>query len=195
MQNIYLIRHGEKQLTPPDPELTQKGFQQALKTGIFFKNFKNLSIISSPLTRTKQTAAEIAKQLNLNFTCNKFLRERINFGDDPTQKKEDFLTDWELTTKDRFYIPSVGESSEQTGKRMSHFIRSLPKTNENIVLISHGGAIADFLRTTFGDEKIFSYLFDQENKREFHVKHCSITHLYRDLDKFLIKNVNSIDHL
>lgn len=195
MQNIYLIRHGEKNLTPPDPGLTLKGFQQAVNTGVYFKNLNDFCIISSPLARTIQTATKIAEQLNSNFTAERLLRERINFGDDPNQTKEEFIKDWRLTTKDRRYVPSVGESSEQTGERMYKYISSLPHTPKNIILVTHGGAIADYLRTSFGDAVIFPKLFNHEKQRKFHVPHCAINHLLRDGKKIKIKKINFVDHL
>lgn len=195
MQNIYLIRHGEKNLNSPDPDLTLKGIQQAVNTGLYFKNINDFCIISSPLARTIQTATKIAEQLNANFSTERLLRERINFGDDPNQTKEEFINDWRLTTKDRMYVPSVGESSKQTGERMYRFISSLPYTPQNIILITHGGAIADFLRTSFGDAVIFPKLFNYEEQREFHVPHCAINHLLRDEQKIKIKKINFVDHL
>lgn len=195
MQNIYLIRHGEKELTPPNPGLTEKGFHQAISTGKYLRKLNELLIISSPMHRTIQTATLIAKQLAADFTCSEQLKERINFGYNPTQTKDEFLRDWELTTKNRAYKPNYGESSIQTGNRMKKYILNLPKNPKNIILITHGGAIADFLRTTFGDKIIFPKLFNPEKQQEFHVEHCSITHLLKNKKEINIEKINFVDHL
>lgn len=195
MQNIYLVRHGEKELVPPDPSLTPKGFIEALKTGIFFENFVRVKIISSPLKRALQTAEEISKKIKVNIKTDNLIRERINFGDKAGQKKEEFLIDWEKTTIDRRYVPRAGESSLATGERMRNFLFDLPLKPTNIILVSHGGAISDLLRTLYGDEIIFPLLYDKDKNRPFYVKHCSITHLVRDNKKFKLKMINDTSHL
>lgn len=196
MQNIYLVRHGEKDLTPPDPELTAKGFDQAFKTSLYFKDFSDVQIISSPLRRAVQTADAIAKQLKSKVETNEMIRERINFGDDPNQKKEQFLADWKKTTLDRNYVPMLGQSSMDAGQRMKKFLDTLPLSHENIILVSHGGIISDLLRTLFGDSFVSPLLFNRKKNRQFHIDHCSITYLTRSNNsKFDLKLINFIDHL
>lgn len=77
MKNIYIIRHGETILNtqkdnkhrvmtqPHTSELNENGKSQAIKTGKYFKKFREPIdlIIASPTLRTKKTAELIANEI------------------------------------------------------------------------------------------------------------------------------------
>ena len=77
MKNIYIIRHGETILNtqkdnkhrimtqPHTSELNENGKNQAIKTGKYFKKFREPIdlIIASPTLRTKKTAELIADEI------------------------------------------------------------------------------------------------------------------------------------
>lgn len=75
---IKLIRHGEKKLFSPDPELTALGISQAEKLAqVLIKQEQSAKakrlILSSPQKRTFQTANILAKELGLTVQVDDFL--------------------------------------------------------------------------------------------------------------------------
>ena len=69
MVKLYLIRHAESEWNPIgryqgllDPELSERGREQAKSLGERLKDIELHAIYSSPLKRTMQTALEIARR-------------------------------------------------------------------------------------------------------------------------------------
>lgn len=153
MTTIYLIRHGQKLSHAGDPGLTEIGLQQAKETGLFLQQFPISKIISSPFKRTVETAQQIGQVLSLEHSLHQGLVERMNWNDDSISKQE-FLQEWKKTTNDRNYTPKFGDSSIETGQRMHDLISQKEHQNQHVVFVTHGGAIVDYLRTLFGDEKL-----------------------------------------
>jgi broad specificity phosphatase PhoE len=180
MQTFYLIRHGQKQPTAGEPELTPLGHQQAAATGNFLRQFPIQKIYASPSYRTMQTAEYFSKALRVPVEVDTLLRERANWGDDPEQTFEQFLQMWGKATHDRDYQPPVGDSSLQAGKRieqMVDLIRQDDAPPSHVVLVTHGGVIGDFLRNLFGDEKLQDILkeFAYLHPGDYRVRECSLT--------------------
>jgi broad specificity phosphatase PhoE len=75
------------------------------------------------------------------------LRERANWGDLPGQSLSEFVEMWERSTRDPTYIPPVGDSARQAGMRMDHLLRERAEhaPSEQMVMVTHGGLITDFL--------------------------------------------------
>lgn len=70
MQKIYFIRHGQKNNRIPGSPLSLMGVEEAKKTAQYLKNTlanDKLELLASPLTRTQETAKEIAKALDLKI--------------------------------------------------------------------------------------------------------------------------------
>ncbi len=63
---IFLVRHAEKTADKDDPALTQRGQARALLLADMLKDAKITQIHSSDYTRTRDTAAPLAKQLGLD---------------------------------------------------------------------------------------------------------------------------------
>ena len=57
---VYLVQHGEKQLLPGDPGLTELGRQQAARTGWWPRGLGVSAVWTSPMRRTRETADCIA---------------------------------------------------------------------------------------------------------------------------------------
>jgi len=170
MKTIFLLRHGEKVREKGDVELTELGKQQALKAGDFLINKNIESIISSPSLRCVQTAQAVSETLNLPYTKEPKLKERIDFGDVKNQSYDNYLKLCGISTTNRNFILPNGETSIHTGER----IQSVIDSNIGVLLlVTHGGAIADYIRNTFNVDVIrdkwdgfFKY---------FSVPYCSIT--------------------
>jgi len=153
MTTIYLIRHGQKLPHSGNPGLTEVGFQQAHETGLFLQQFPITEIISSPFKRTVETATKIGEVLKLEHSLHDALVERMNWNDDSITKAQ-FFQEWSKSTADRNYSPKLGDSSAKTGQRMHDLISQKEHQNQHVVFVTHGGAIVDYLRTLFGDEKL-----------------------------------------
>ena len=195
MTHLYFIRHGDRYETPPDPELTELGINQARKTGQFLKQFPITKIIASPLKRALQTAEHIANIVKVPLSIDERLRERINFGDQKGQTREEFWQEWIRSSAERNFIPQTGDSSFKTGKKVETMIRELNEKDAHIVLVSHGGTIADFLRNIVSEEVLTSILFEYPEGKDFNIKNCSVTQISFFKNRFTLHLLNCIDHL
>lgn len=196
-KRIYLVRHGEKVKKMGDPPLSEKGNSQAKATGHHFKGKLVDKIVSSPILRTIETSQHIASALNIALSIDYLLKERVNWGDGPNQSFENFLAMWKRASSERDWIPSVGDSSIASGERLKRVIRNLENGVNNVILVTHGGIITDFLRNEFSNEVLdqsfpnFSKLVDEA------ILECSITTIDYDpiMDKFDLIELASVDHL
>ncbi|MEU3552860.1 bifunctional RNase H/acid phosphatase [Streptomyces fragilis] len=86
---LVLLRHGETPLTPQkrfsgsggtDPSLSEAGLEQARRAARLLAARGTVqAIVSSPLARTRETAAVVADRLGLDVTVDEGLRE-TDFG-------------------------------------------------------------------------------------------------------------------
>ena len=196
-KRFYLVRHGEKVKQIGDPPLSEKGFLQAKLTGKYFKTIPIKKIISSPILRTKQTAQQIAEVLALDFVIHDFLKERVNWGDDPTQSFADFLAMWERASEERDWLPPVGDSSSRAGKRLEELVGLQNCKPEHVVLVTHGGIITDFLRNVFTDTELDAKFAGFDKAKDAGVLECSITTVDFDpkTKKYELVELASVKHL
>lgn len=191
---FYLIRHGDKVKDIGDIGLTDLGRKQAYLTGKFLKNKHIEHIITSPLKRAVETAEIISDILGLECEKNEGLKERMSYGDIKKQSYSEYVRLCSLSVKNRGYVLPNGVSSISAGKRiekfLAHFINGPFK---NIVLISHGGIIGDYLRNVFS-EKILRE-FSASFLRKLQVDSCSITKIEYKNQKFHLKQLDLTTHL
>lgn len=199
MRYFYLIRHGEKQTAPGDPPLSPKGEIQAKLTAKQLSRFPVKAVFTSPMKRTTQTAAEIGNFFNIPVLSTPLLKERVNWGDDPNQSFEEFLAMWKKTSLKRDWLPPVGDSSFQAGKRLELFIDSLNShPAEHIVLVTHGGIISDFLRNLFDGSFLDDHLPGFSSSWDDSIiQECSITILgkKKPTGKFKLLKLADTAHL
>lgn len=194
MLTIHLIRHGQKESKPGDPGLTELGISQAQQAGKYLSQFPITNIIASPYKRTQQTAEQIGEQLELTFTTHDALKERMNW-DHESIPKDEFLSEWTKATQDRNYIPKWGSSSQSTGERIHELVKTFEQDKpQHVVLVSHGGAIVDFLRTVFNDEAISQLKTQYPEGEDYQMLNCSINTVALGKEP-IIKLLNYIDHL
>ncbi|GAA6204595.1 MULTISPECIES: phosphoglycerate mutase family protein [Thalassotalea] len=62
---VYLVRHAEKVLTQKNPPLTPCGVKRAEQLSVMLEQAKIKTIYSTKFVRTEQTAAPLAKKLNI----------------------------------------------------------------------------------------------------------------------------------
>jgi broad specificity phosphatase PhoE len=198
MKRFYIIRHGEKVRTPGDPPLSELGTLQAQRTAKYLRDLPISKIVASPMMRTQQTARYIADILSLTFETNDLLKERMNWGDDLHQSIEDFIVLWNKTSQTRDWQPPVGDSSVNAGQRLAKIMSNmLDDEHEHVVLVTHGGVTADFLRNTFKSEVLNQFIADFESTLDRNIKECSITIVEADPNNPKLKLIELayIDHL
>lgn len=194
MTTFYLVRHGQKERIIGDPPLSELGVKQAEVTGKFFKQFEITHIYSSPLMRTQQTADTIGKILQLPFQTDDRLKERMNWGDRKGETFEEFLDEWEKASRDRNYQPINGNSASKTGKRLRDFLLEIESKhrNEEVLIVTHGGAIGDFLQNTFSN---LTYVISPQGTNYVEILECSITTIKKERDEFILEKVGDTAHL
>jgi broad specificity phosphatase PhoE/ribonuclease HI len=168
---IFFIRHGETILTPErrfsgdgelDPALTDIGLQQADAVAAEIAFRKPDVLISSPLRRTRQTAASVAQATGLSPLFDASWRE-CSFGiwdglsiQEVSAKYPNEYARWLASAT---YAPPGGESYEQVGIRVeeaiAHLVQHYP--GQKIALVTHNGVIKTAAMRAIGgpSESIF----------------------------------------
>ncbi|MCQ6557253.1 histidine phosphatase family protein [Paenibacillus mendelii] len=197
-RTLYLVRHALKEKAIGDVPITSEGIIQAQLTARHFINLHISTIVTSPLRRAIETAEYIASATQTNIIIESRLRERANWGDLQDQSFEEFVEMWERSTRDMEYIPPIGDSAKQAGERLSSLLSELVKIHppmSNIVIVTHGGLITDFLVNTLSENQLNvwhpNFVAAQSNL----IPECSITKLIYDKGIFTINDFASIEHL
>jgi broad specificity phosphatase PhoE len=191
---FYLVQHGKKEPTPGDPSLTVRGRMQARQTADALRDRRIRYLYSSPQRRARETAAYLAVALGLPVQLDARLRERMNWGDDPSQTLDDFLSEWERASSDRDFTPQSGESSRRAGDRLRAFLDEFAARHpgEAVALVTHGGVTVDLLRTLFGDDDLQRRAPDLVRSGP---QGCAITHLSKDQTGYALHDLASVAHL
>lgn len=145
---------GQRQ--PGDPFLSPQGRAEAERAANYLQQRPIVRVYTSPLRRAQETAVPIAAALGLPVVVEPRLRERINFGDVPGQSFAEFQQWWAQCSRERDYVPPVGDSSRHAGARMAALMdmvyTELPQAE--VVAVAHGGIIADFLLNICSPEEL-----------------------------------------
>lgn len=161
MGKIILVRHGETELNTAgiffgvmDPELTEKGIEQAKRAKKILEDLEYHKIYTSDLKRAKETA-EIINYKNIDMILTEDLRE-INFGIFEGYKYEELLEKYPIEVKKsqedwKNYNYETGESVLQLQKRAINFIEKELDLYKNTVLVTHWGVINTILSYYFSD--------------------------------------------
>ncbi|NUT05973.1 MAG: histidine phosphatase family protein [Hamadaea sp.] len=183
MAVVYLVQHAEKRREPGDPELTDRGREQALRTAELLSRSGIQAVYSSPLRRATQTAQPIAAAAGVEVIEDRRLVERMNW--DGRQPLAEFLAEWDRATRVRDFAPASGDSSHRAAARMIAFVQSVVDSPGPVVAVSHGGVTTDMLRTLLGDDAVPRELVEQG------VPPCAIT----TLEGSRVLRVAAVDHL
>ena len=142
---IYLVRHGQtdwnfnkKIQGQTDIPLNENGQMQAKKTSENISKYKIERIISSDLSRAKETAEIINEKIGLNIELDERLRE-VEYGDYEGKCYGKFTEeDWNKFNRD----PEIfnGEPRYDVYKRVKSFFDELDD-DKNILIVTHGGII------------------------------------------------------
>jgi probable phosphoglycerate mutase len=147
---IIFVRHAESLWNPIgkyqgrlDPELSERGHNQAKLIANALKKYNPTALYSSPLKRTYQTAEYISKELNLSIIKNEDIIE-IDHGDwsgllveEVKEKYPEMFRQW-LFEPHLVKFPN-GESLEDVFNRVKKFLKYVLEKhkNETIVVVSH----------------------------------------------------------
>ncbi|WP_018977114.1 histidine phosphatase family protein [Saccharibacillus kuerlensis] len=178
---FWLVRHGLKESKIGDVSLTGEGIFQARSTAYALSKRKIKAVVSSPLRRTQETAAFLAHTGGLEVVEDTRLRERANWGDLSEQTFEEFVAVWDRCTWEPDYTPpSGGDSVRIAAMRLDSALRDWADRCEQgseIVFVTHGGLITDFLVCTFEEEKLNAVCPDFVALQNGLIPECSITEL------------------
>lgn len=190
MVNIYLVRHGETDWNlagrlqgSTDIPLNDQGKQSALKTAQYFKanDIAIRCIVTSPLTRARQTAQIIADVLAIPVIEQQALTERC-FGEAEGLTAEERV----LKFPDQD-IPGL-EDIQVVRQRVWNVLQTLATTNadESIIIVSHGGVI----------NAILSILSNGEIGTGItKLKNACLNHITYSNNEWTIHSHNNILHL
>lgn len=195
---IFLARHGIKEKAIGDVPITLEGRKQAQLTGQHLNELSITAIISSPLRRAVETAQYIASVQNIPVSTDNRLRERANWGDLPEQTFDEFVEMWERCIREPDFIPPAGDSVRQACARLSMLLSELVQQyplGSNIVVITHGGLITDYLVHTFVESELNRFHPNFIEKQSSLVPECSITELNYEKNRFTLACFASVEHL
>ncbi|WP_405831952.1 bifunctional RNase H/acid phosphatase [Streptomyces sp. NBC_01176] len=163
---FVLLRHGETPLTPQkrfsgsggtDPALSDVGREQAERAAAALAARGTIqAIVSSPLTRTRQTAEAVAARLGLDVSIEDGLRE-TDFGAwegltfaEVRERHPDDLNAWLASPEAE--PTGGGESFEATARRVAATRDKLVASyaGRTVLLVTHVTPIKTFVRLAIG---------------------------------------------
>lgn len=176
MTRFYLVRHGQtlwnverKYQGQSDVPLTKTGKLQAKRVADKLKDKDISAIYASDLSRTINTAREIAKHHNLEVLKDKDVRE-LSFGiwegltfDEINQRWSKEFKDWQ---EKPFEInPPEGETLTDLYNRTDRFMMRAAKDHpkEKIVVVTHAGPIRAILAQILNLKKDLFWKFKISN--------------------------------
>lgn len=154
---MILLRHGQSEFNLhfgatrrdpgiADPKLTELGHSQATAAAEALAGEGIARIVSSPYTRALQTAAPVAKRLNLPILITPTVRERYAFSCDIGTPRTALGEAWphlDFSHIDEVWWPPVEEPDHQVEARAALFraeMAALPDWRDTLV-VSHWGFI------------------------------------------------------
>jgi probable phosphoglycerate mutase len=200
---LYLVRHGEAESNrdnrfggwSPAP-LTELGHRQAVAAAAEMKRRAPTVLVTSDLTRARQTAEPISALLGLEPRLEPGLRERslgVFDGLSFTEAEARYPDMWKsLSSRDPNAIPEGGESAEAVFTRVSNSLERIltDHPGERIAVVTHGLALFH----------AFSYVCRMGPPSHDHpvfvlVDNASITQLERRGAHWRIVSINDTAHL
>ncbi len=173
--HLLLVRHGETvgnqaQIAHGQSEspLNERGIRQAELTAGLLRGWPPgyHRVFASPLSRARDTGLHIARALDVAFDVHDAL-------------VEGFLGDWEGVTyreldafgyakhsiRDDDFLGHNGESPNQLGRRMAGAVQEIRArhADENVILVSHGAAIAHLIARLLGTRPAFGPQYIMHN--------------------------------
>lgn len=163
MLNIYFVRHGQTLLSrenmfcgASNPPLTEEGHQMAQALADYYGDLKWKAIYTSPMIRTRQTAAPLAKRTGLKIRTETGLKE-ISYGKWEGYPVGDVHKKWpedhiKWLADPGWNAPTGGETSNQICARAMPVIDKIRNRHRdgNVMVISHKATIRIILCSFLG---------------------------------------------
>ncbi|WP_232505382.1 histidine phosphatase family protein [Erysipelothrix larvae] len=187
MKNVYLVRHGQTLFNRQkkiqgfcDSPLTDIGIKQAQ---IAKAHLDEIGIVfDRAFSSTSERAIDTLKLItNIPFETDKNLRE-WNFGD--LEAEGEHLNP-PLPYRD-FFVQFGGEDEDDFNKRITLAIKEVvdKSDGENILIVSHGAAIAQFYR---------KWEHTSDVKRTTRIQNCSFLNYAYDGQTFKLQEIINHD--
>ncbi len=162
-REFFLMRHGQSEANAEDrfcgrhdSPLTDLGKQQAEATAENLRKENFDIILTSTLSRAKETGEIVGKKLGIKVESHEIFIER-DFGDFEYMKKSEVVAKYPGTKLDRQETVPGGESISDVDKRVEEMIEFLRANylGKKILLVSHNG-IVRVMRRKLGMETVQS---------------------------------------
>lgn len=199
-KKIIFVRHGE---TTHNKEkkfmnwvndvgtLSEQGQKEANEVGMRLKQFGISYMYASDLRRTKETAAIIAKHIEVTPIHTPGLRERDLgiFGDltfDEIRQKWPEKAVQFASNADINWNGLEGESIKDVHNRFQKFMQEIESVHldDTVLFVTHSGIIYTVLKDLYN-------FFPRDSWMD--VGHTSITILEKSRDKYILKAFNKTD--
>jgi len=199
--NLYLVRHGQTEgnakhlfIGSTDLPLDPLGERQAVEVGARFASIAIDELISSPMLRARQTAAEIARTTGKQPVIVEGLSE-IDFGIIEGLTIAQVLEQFPEMRAKMDDIANVdlqwpeGESRVTFNDRvLTAFLGILERyVNQTVAVVCHGGVIGSFVAQVEGGSP--------SDFLKYAVQNCSVTHLEVTPDRTVVHFSNDYSHL
>ena len=158
---IAFVRHGETALNRDgrlqgrvDPELSDKGREQAARVATRFAGVPVTAVFASPLLRARQTAAAIAEVTGATVDVDERLIE-LDYGEWDGKPLAEMRTPrGDLWFADPNFAPPGGESLVAVTARVESFCRDRLSADGHVVAVSHVSPIKAAVAWSLGvDER------------------------------------------
>ena len=161
MGHFYFVRHGQtvwnvenKICGATDSPLTERGFEQARETGRLLRRkleageIRIDEILTSPLSRARDTAEEISKMTGVPMRVEERLMEQ-NFGKWESTPRDG--QDFRLAKENFIDSYDGGESMLRVAQRIYNLLDDLKHQPEKTYLLTAHNGISRFIESYFRD--------------------------------------------
>ena len=203
MARLILIRHGQIAANiaslwhgSTDSPLTELGRRQARQVGELLRaktaraEYRPVTILTSPLERTRHTAEAIGAALGLQPELEHDLREYAigELEGTPYQQLVDEHQFFAKAHRDHEYAPPGGESLAAVNRRVVNALQRIATTHdgEDVIVVGHGAAMGVALGSLLDG--------DPTRWNQYGIKNCSITEL-RLRPVPVVLRLNDVEHL
>ena len=175
IQHLLFVRHGEtvgnlEQIAHGQSEspLNERGIRQARITAQMLQDWERdyHRVYTSPLSRAQQTGQHIARSLGLPIdTHDDLIEGSLGDWEGVTYQELDDLGFIRHSIRDDDFSGHSGESPNQLGHRVARAVREIRDRHpdENIILVSHGAAIAHLIARLLDTRPAFGHQYLMHN--------------------------------
>ncbi len=147
-QTLWNLHYGQTRIDPglPDPGLTEEGCRQAEAAAAALAGRGISLLFASPYRRTLETAAAIARRLDVPISIEPLLRERAGFSCDVGTRAGMLAGAWpdlDFSALDEQWWCELGETHERVLDRARAFRAAVAERpdRDRICAVTHWGVI------------------------------------------------------